>query len=197
MIYPGITTVTAPTTAAVTRSQAKKQCEVAESITDHDEDFDVWIEAATKYVENATGRQLMVATYDYTYDQFPCGNDPILLPHSPLSSVTSVKYTDTDGNEQTWASSNYIVVTSQEPGEIHLAYQINWPAIRYIAESVTVRAVVGYATQQAVPHLLRSAVLMICKHYWEDRGGAVGDIPAVDAIVNQYRVGDEFHAYAR
>ncbi len=51
----------------------------------------------------------------------------IKLPYPPLISVESVKYTDTDGIEQTVDSDEYEVIIHQEPGYIALLDGESWP----------------------------------------------------------------------
>lgn len=56
------------------------------------------ITASRELVEDMTSRALLTQTWDYCLDSFP-GKDYIKLPFGNLQSVTSVKYTDSDGTE--------------------------------------------------------------------------------------------------
>ena len=65
------------------------------------------IKAATYQCEQAmTWRQFVTATWTRTWDRFPSGGaffDEIELPYPPLQSVTTVKYFDSAGTQQTLA----------------------------------------------------------------------------------------------
>ena len=56
------------------------------------------------------GRALLTQTWDMYLDEFPCAGE-IIIPLSPLQSVTSVSYVDQHGATQTWASANYRIVS--------------------------------------------------------------------------------------
>ena len=151
--------VTAPTAPAVSVADAKSHLGVS-----HDAD-DVrigdLIESATETVESFTGRQMMQATIDMYLDQFPSGRR-IDLPRAPLSSVTSVKYQDLDDSQQTFASSNYQVVTYDDvPGAVELNQDKQWESTYDKADAVVVRFVAGYGSDSlSIPHALRQAVLL-------------------------------------
>lgn len=198
----GIALVTAASPAiAVTAAEAKTHCRIDSGITDFDTWFGNAIAAAQEYVERYTHRVLLSSTWDVTFDRFPCGCE-LACPLIPLGSVTSIKYRDTDGNQQTWSSSNYVVSTDREPGIIRLAYQVIWPTIRYQPDAVVVRVVAGYASASVVPQGLKYAILMLVGHWFANRESTVvGTITAkveqtVDALCESYRVGDEFRCYA-
>jgi len=200
----GLSLVTAATTLPVTLEEARKQVEVGVETGVHDEFLERLIATATKYVETYTGRQLINATYDLYADVLPCGNRPLEVPISPLSSVTSIKYADpSTGTLTTWSSSNYIVSASREPGRITPAFGIVWPAFRYVPDAVVVRVVVGYgSTPASVPDPLRHAILLLVGDWFLNREdnaqGQTGTIPnGVRSILDQWRVGDEFTCYVR
>lgn len=93
------------------------------------------------------------------------------LPRPPLLSVTSVKYVDLNGTEQTYAASNYLVRTPlRTPGYVEWVSQffIIRPVLNpYRVYPVTVRFVAGSA---AVPERVRQAVLMVAAHHYRFRG---------------------------
>lgn len=71
------------------------------------------------------GRAMMEQTVVAYLERFP--GIVIQLPFPPLISVTSLKYQDDDGNEQTFSSSKYEVITGVEPGQIALLDDYDWP----------------------------------------------------------------------
>lgn len=191
----GTTLVTAPTVEPVELEEARKQLQIEGG--DHDTHLSSLIKAARLEVERRLNRQLINATWDHKLDRFPCAGEPIYLPKSPLSSVTSITYTDASGASQTLATSVYKVVSSREPGEIHLKHGQAWPVVYAEAEVVAIRFVAGYgATKLTVPENLRLAMLLMIADWFENRAGE-GEIgPAVLNLLNSCAVGDEFHAYA-
>jgi len=199
----GLTLVTAPTCEPISVADAKKQLELAPSYTLHDQHLTTLIAAARQYVESHTGRAIITQTWDYTFDRWPSSNEPIYLPKSPTVSVTSAKYIDGNGAQQTWTSSEYVVSLGRTPATLRLAYGYSWPSYRYQPDALVIRFVAGYgATPSHVPEALRQAMLLLVAHWFEQRtqdvtGGTTSSFGhALDALLMQYRMPDEFLAYA-
>lgn len=156
--------VTAPTVEPLTLSDAKLQ--VRRDHVDDDDEYlaTLLIPAVRERAEQATGRQLMRATWDYTLNAFPC-EDWIELPKPPLSSVTSVTYVDANGTTQTLSTSLYTVEAPAGPrgrrGRVILNYGEIWPSTRPQPNAVTVRFVAGYGTtSDATPPRLKMGMLL-------------------------------------
>lgn len=153
--------------------------------------------AARRWAEQAAWRAFITQTWELTMDAFP-GTDRIELPRPPLQSVTSVKYTIDAGTEYTYASSNYIVDTDNEPGRIVLKSTSSWPSDSlYPVNGVRIRFVAGYGDDaEDVPEHFRQAVLLLLGHWYENREQVVvsGAVPkelplGVEALlmIDQYR----------
>ena len=158
-------------TEIVTAAEVKAHARI-----DHDDD-DTWIDNAIKaaryLLENETRRQFITATYEQVYSAFP-NNNVFRLVRPPLISVTSIGYTDTDGNAQTVISSDYVVDTKAEPGLVTLAYGEIWPSTYDEANVVTVTFQAGYgAATTDVPEPIRQAALMLIAHWYEFRPAVV------------------------
>jgi len=195
--------ITAPTTEPISVADAKKQLELATSYTAHDQHLAMLITAARQYVETHTGLAICTQTWDYSFDRWPSTNEPIYLPRSPVASVTHVKYYDGDGNQQTWSSAQYVVSTGRNPATIRLAYGYSWPSYRVQPESLSIRMVCGYgASNTSAPAAVRQALLLLVSHWFEQRtpevvGTTTANVShALDALLMQYRMPDEFIAYA-
>lgn len=194
---------TAPTAEPCSLAEVKRHVRVPTDDPQHDAVLSALLTAARQYVENHTGRQLCSATYDAKRDSLPADNSAIYLPRPPLSSVTSLKYLDSNGTEQTWAASNYRVSTGTDPGRISLAYATCWPTVRAVSDGVTIRFVAGYGGAASVPQALKAAILLLVGNWFENREAVViGTIQsqlefAISALLEQYRVPDEFLAYER
>lgn len=194
----GLTLVTAPTVEPLSRAEAATQVRVQTEGGYYDAELDRLIKAARLEVERRLNRQLINATYDYKFDRFPCGYDgAIYVPKAPLSSVSSITYTDSDGDSQTLATSVYKVLDSREPGEIRLKSGQAWPVVYDEADVVTVRFVAGYgAAASSVPEGIRQAMLLMITDWFENRMGEGEASQTVTSLLASHSVGDEFHAYA-
>lgn len=124
-------------------------------------DLDAMIASARHWVEQYIGRALITQTWELALDAFPC-SDEIELQNAPVQSITTLKYIDGDGVEQTWASSNYTLDDYGTQHRLRLAYGISWPSARMQANAVKLRYVAGYgASGAAVPAPIIQAIVLI------------------------------------
>lgn len=185
----GLTLITEPTVEPVTLAEAKTHLRITG--TDHDTLITALIVAARQYLEDVkTGRAFITQTWDLTMDSFPAC---ILVPFPPLQSVTSLKYYDTDGTEQTWDASNYRVDIASEPGRITPAYGVVWPSVRRQTGTITVRFVAGYGLAAAVPENVKHLVKLLIGTWFEYPEGIgpanIRPLPfAVEALSSSLRV---------
>jgi uncharacterized phiE125 gp8 family phage protein len=189
----GLTRTTAPTVEPITRAEAKAHSRV--TVSDDDEYIDALIEATRDRIENHTKRALLTQTWRLTLDSFPLGRRDIILPWSPLQSVTSITYVDTNGTTQTWASSNYSVDTGATPGRVRLAYDVLYPSIRHQPNAVTIIFVAGYGSAASdLPAGIVHACKILFGHYYDNRepvvtGTVATPIPETwKALLGPYRV---------
>lgn len=126
------------------------------------------------------GRCLVSQTVEYTMDRFPAEGwweysrfvSAFDLPLSPMQSVTSIKYLDENGTEQTLASSNYRVLNAgveTKRGRVELAYDETWPDTRPIEQAVTVTYVAGFGARNAVPWKYRQLIMAWVKELYDHR----------------------------
>jgi uncharacterized phiE125 gp8 family phage protein len=162
-IFAGNLTVVSLGASPITAAEAKRHCRV--DTTDEDLDFARWIESANAFAIAKLHRALINSTFDYTLDAFPPDDWGILLPRPPLSSVTSITYTDQNGTTgQAFSSANYVVSTDREPGRITLANGESWPSTYVEADVIVIRYVAGYgASGSDVPEEFRDDML---RHVW-------------------------------
>lgn len=187
-----LTLVTAPTVEPISVSEAKAHMRV--DFTDDDDYITALIVAARTIAEERTNRALITQTWDYVLDDFPCGN-AIKIRKPKLQSVTSVKYIDSDGTENTMPTTDYLVDTDSSPGRIVLKFAKIWPtAILQPASAVRIRMVCGYGLAVAVPQPLKQAIFFLVAHWYENRepvniGNIVNKIPVTfDYLIGPYRV---------
>jgi len=182
--------VTEPTEEPLTVAEIKEHLRV--SVTTDDDLIGYYITVARQVVEQRTWRTLVTTTYDYYLQDWPSG-DVIDLPRPPLASVTSLKYTDSDGTETTWDSSNYHTDAVSTPGRLVLQYGKSWPtATLQTSNPIVVRFVAGYGTGSSVPQWAKQTIRFLASHYYENReavtlapGVVAVNVPmAVDSILN-------------
>ena len=167
---------TAPASEPVTTAEAKEHLRITHS--EEDTYIDRLITMAREWAEAFTSRGFINQTWVLKLAYFP---SVILLPRSPVSSITSIAYVDTAGSSQTLASSVYASDTNQEPGTIREAYGQSWPAIRSQSSPlpVTVTYVAGYGTAaSSVPASIRQAILVLIGTSYEFRED-LSDKPAI------------------
>lgn len=172
-----ITRTVDPSAEPVSVDEAKSHLRV--DITDDDTLIGTLITAARDYVEQTTRRALVTQTWQYFLDDWP-GISEIVLPKPPLQSVTSVVYTDSDGNDNTWSSSEYAVDTDNEPGAVVLGYNESYPSGTLdVVNPITVTYVAGYGAAAAVPWIFKQAILLLVGHWYENREAIVltGAVP--------------------
>ena len=146
--------ITPSAALAVSLASAKLNLRIDNS--DSDAIITAWIQGITTHAEHITGRSFINQTWRVTLDAFP---DAIELP-CPVSSVTSVKYLDALGIEQTLAANQYFVDTVSEPGQIVPAAGVTWPDTLDRINAVYVDVVAGYgATDASVPDLIKLYIL--------------------------------------
>lgn len=122
------------------------------------------IKAAEGLVQDYTNRKLIASTFDLKLDNFQKGG--IVLPYSPVTAITYVKYYDADNTEQTWAATNYYTNLSEEPVMIDYVDGEYPDVYDNRSDNVTVRFVCGYTT---VPEQLRQAILLLVGDMYEQR----------------------------
>ncbi len=178
--------VTGPVGEPITTAEAKAHLRV-DTLSAEDGLIDDDITAARQWAESFLGRALLAQTWDLKLDDFPASDQaPIWLPLPPLQSVTSIIYTDTNGNSQTWAASNYIVDAPSgdlaEPGRIATAYQESYPTTRNIINAVTIRFVAGYGAASDVPQKIKQAMYLTIGHLYGNREAVVPGMTVVAVL---------------
>lgn len=163
-----------------------------EALTTEENDLlDSLITAARDDVETRTRRALVNTALKYTLDTFPC---VIRLPRSPVVSVESLKYFDTDGVQQTLSAALYTLDTESEPARIVPAYSESWPSIRAVPNAVEVNFTAGYgAAATDVPRMLVVSIKILCGHWYEHREAVsetrLSEVPdSVERLIARYRV---------
>ena len=171
-----LTRITAPTVTPLTLTEVKRHLNV--TTTDKDAMISLYLQAATDYVDGEwgfLGRALVTQTWLLTIDEFPDAEIKIPLP--PLQSVTSVKYDDPDGVEQTVASTDYYVDSASEPGWVVPVANVSWPTPLDAVNAVRIEFVAGYdpSTDSPpdltanIPFNIKAGILLLTANMFEFR----------------------------
>jgi uncharacterized phiE125 gp8 family phage protein len=164
---------TAPVLEPFTLAEAKAQIR---SVQDkEDATVQSYIKAARAACEEYQFRGLLTQSWTLALSEFV---SVIPLPMAaPLQSVTSVKYYDTNGTQQTLATSVYTVDTRSRPGRLALAAGQTWPAIQSLRKvnRIEIEYIVGWTSSALIPESIRQGMRILIGNMDVDRDGmAVG-----------------------
>jgi len=181
---------TEPTREPVTLQEAFAQIRVTNN--DERDLISDMVKAARRYVERFTRTSLVTQTITLEMDWFSCSD--FELPAPPLASVTSIKYIDTGGTQQTLSTDVYLVETNSNdrPGRIRLKYNQSWPSLRGDPNGVEIIYVAGFGEPASVPDHYKQAMKLLIGHWYVNReavvvGTATKEIE--DALADQLWIG--------
>jgi phage conserved hypothetical protein, phiE125 gp8 family len=122
-----IETTAQPTAEPLTIDEVKQFL----NLTSNDDNgmLETFISAARRWAEQTTGLRLLSQTVKQYWDEWPTG--PWCLGLSPASSVTSIKYLDENGSEQTWSTANYTADTVSQPARIFPTEDVDYPELGF------------------------------------------------------------------
>lgn len=181
--------VTAASSEPITLAEAKNFLRV--DTNDDDALISALITAARQLCEDYTRRILVTTTIDEYFDKFPSNrwenlSNIIYLSRGPVASITSVKYVDEIGSEQTIDAADYIVDTISEPARIQSTS--GWFAAAGVVNQVIVRYVVG-SDVSSIPKPLIQGMMLIVSDLYDQRSDRVKQLPtASEYLWNPYRI---------
>jgi len=189
-----VTVTTAPTEEPLSRADLKDHLRLTNDDDDEDGYLEGLIVMARRAIEVQTRRSIITQTLQLTLDGFPRGR-VIKLPRPPVASVTSVKYDDTAGTEQTLSTDYYQADTYSTPGRVVLKDGYSWPSTINNANSVRIVYVAGYGAATDVPEDLIQAIKFLAAHWYANREpvatgpGSFTAVPQTfDFLAGPYRV---------
>lgn len=185
--------ITAPAEEPLTLAEIKAHLRI--DIDTEDDLVSAYLTAARAYYESAIWRALVTQTLGVQMMQWP-GQDHIVLRRPPLQSVTSIAYTDSQGNSNTFAASSYNVFANGDVGAIWLKDGQSWPSTTLQpGPSILITYVAGYGDAEDVPDLDKQAIRLLTGHFYENRenvvaiqGITIAELPmAVQSIIHMRR----------
>lgn len=181
--------ITAPTVEPVTLAEAKLHLRVDDSADDTR--ITAMIVAARHRAEQLTDRLFGTQTWELVLDAFPTD---FTIYNAPLTAVTTIKYLDTTGAEQTLATGNYVVDADSVPARITLAEGYAWPETKAITNAVRVRYTGGHAPTDPDLAALKQWMLVAIgtwyRHAEAIDAGSYAEVPRtyVDGLLDRYRI---------
>lgn len=181
--------ITPAAALAVSLIEAKLHLRV--DVADDDTLITALITSATEAAEQATGRAIMSQTWELTLDAFP---DALQITRVPAASVSSLRYFDSTGTQQTLSASLYALDNADDFDFAYVvpAYGSTWPATREQINAVALRYVAGYSSAATVPESIKSWIKLQLGAMYENRQaeGAVQTyaLGFVDSLLDRYKV---------
>jgi len=163
------TLVTAPTFEPVSLEEVKQQARIRD--IDSDNSLASFITTAREAAEQYMGRGLITQSWKLLLDGWA---DIIPLPMAaPLQTITSVKYYDADGVQQTLATSVYDLDTVSRPGTVVLKPDQTWPSLQSTRRNgmIEIVYVVGWTTADLVPERIKQGIRQYVTYLDMDRDG--------------------------
>lgn len=168
---------------AVTVAEAKTHIQGLEGITSEDTYIGTLIAAAREVAEAFMWRTIVLSTYELRLSSF---SDKIILPAPPAVAITSIKYIDTAGVEQTLDPADYKLIDFEEPGFVISTPGTNWPDTRGSKGDITITFTAGYAAAANVPAAFKQAILLMVRTWFDQRDNVT------NRTVNEMPKGSEF-----
>lgn len=171
---------TPPEDEPVTLDEAKAQLRILHA--NEDALIQRLIVAVRKHVEDRTGRAFAAQGWTLWLPRFPVSGI-IELPRPPLVSVEEIKYTDTDGVEQTLSADAYRVYPEGLKGWVQLRANQSWPGTAEDAKAVEIAYTAGYGEDDAdAVEPAKHAMLLLVEHLYHNRGETVEGPIAVNPV---------------
>jgi uncharacterized phiE125 gp8 family phage protein len=159
--------INSPSVEPVSVTELKSQLRITNST--QDTMLLALTKAARQHVEDYLRYSIITATWELYLDEFPPSGECIWIQKSPVTSITFLKYINSDGVLTTLIeNTDFVSDYNSLPACIYEAYNQMWPIPRLIKNSVIVRFVAGYANAAAVPEQIKQAILMLASSLYEN-----------------------------
>ena len=189
-MYRSLKEVTLSTTPLFTTAEAKDFLKV--DTTADDTLIDNLIKAATQSCQIYTNQYFLNTVVEQYSDKW---TEVYTLYKSPVSTITHIKYYDTNNVEQTYNPDNYILDDVSKPARIGLAVDATLPDLADRINAVHVKYTVGYGTASSdVPDGIKQAVLLTLGNWYENRQSVITGRTATELplssqyLLDQYKI---------
>lgn len=169
--------------------------------TVHEDQVESYLRAALAFVEDHTG--LVLVRQDFILERDGWWGT-LRIPVYPVRDITSVKYWDENGVEQTVSASYYRWLRTENGAELRMLSTFTEPTLQdertdvarvFIEAGYDIEGATGSGDEADLvfPHNARQCVLLLTEHWYENRSAAdnveVLSLPfAVQALLAQLRI---------
>jgi uncharacterized phiE125 gp8 family phage protein len=158
--------IAAPTEDPVAISDARLQVSILADDSTYDAELTLYMKAARAHAEEITGTCLMTQT---VLMRASCFADLEALPTAPLQSISSIKYLDALGIEQTLSTDVYEAVLVGMRPFVRLKPSQAYPAALRVKDAIRVTAVAGYGAPEALPDDVKLGLLLMIGEWFKER----------------------------
>lgn len=147
--------------------------------------------SAQDHVERFTSQVLTPRDLEMVFDAFPCEPVPIFLPRTPVTEITSLKYSNPDSGAEIVADAGIYRWADTAADQLLPAFAGSWPRAAAERGSVRLQFKAGYEEGLA-PSSLEAAVKLILGALYVHREGVitgtiVNELPTVVQLLTPYR----------
>lgn len=155
-----------PVAMAVSLDDARAHARI--NGADNDSEIEIAVRRITVDAETVTQRAIVTQTRRLTLDWF---GDALRLDRTPVITVSSIKYLDMNGLEQTLDPADYYCDLVSEPSYIVPAVGKAWPATLNHVNAVNVTYVCGYGPNHTTtPPAFKGYILARVREYFAPAG---------------------------
>lgn len=174
--------LTSPTTEPITLAGAKRQLRIESTDNNDDTLLNELIKVARAKAENYCNRLFADATAALLFEDFPSGENPLIIPLPNIVSVDAVKYRDEDGAEQTLTVGTY----DADLQKLWPAAGTSWPSP---TQGIRIEVTAGAPVEIDAP---KQAMKIYLTDLFENRQaeivGSMSNTGAAEILLQPYRV---------
>ncbi len=197
----GLAVIVQPAVMPVSLAMLRDHVEVGED-DGHDDKLKVYLQAATKWVQEQTETSLVNTKWRWTLDRFPKTHASLTLPRWPLASLVSIKYLDTSSVQQTLDLATLTVRANDGRVRISRKDYAAWPATRETPDAVEIEFIAGFGDREIdVPGAWQEPVLLLAANWFEFRepvisGTIVAEVPyGIQSMLDMLRDPDDMEDF--
>ena len=172
--------------AVIDLAAAKRQLRIDPIITYDDTRITEIIDEATAYASSYMSKRIGEQTVTLYCPEFITDIEDVI---SPVSAITSIKYFDVDGNEQTLNNTDYKLYKIDEYTNrlVYTAAELPQLYSQRDERLVTITATVGYTTT-TLPNDIRSGIMLLISYLFENRNDSPDEkVRASQTILRRYK----------
>jgi uncharacterized phiE125 gp8 family phage protein len=165
---------------------------------DFDDQLNLDIAAATKWIQEQTEAALITSTWLWTFDRFPRKTKWLSLPMWPVQSIVKIEYRNESDVWTEIESAKIVLRKNNGRARVALKGWEAWPFAKFTPDAVRVEFVAGFGDESTdVPHIWQRAILLLVTHWFENpqaaqTGTEFRTIPfGVESIIENLRDPDD------